>query len=93
MCCFSLSLPKTGGKKASWAAFIDYSAKRQQPAEMSTAVNKQGSGRGTFLSEGKQNRSLSRNFGYLRGTCHSGKPDPSVRDLHRSLEVARCEIL
>lgn len=53
MCCFLLSLPKTGGETASWTAFSDYSAKRQQPAEVSTAVNKQGSGQGDFPQRGE----------------------------------------
>lgn len=90
---FPFLSPKQEVKQPPWAAFIDYSAKRQQPARISTAVNKWGSGWGTFLTEGKQNQGLSRNLGCLRGTCLSGKADPPVRDLHRSLEVTRCEIL
>lgn len=85
--------PKQEVKQPHQAAFIDYSAKRQQHAGMSRAVNKRGSGQGNFLSEGKQNRGLSRNVGCLSGMCHSSKPDPPVRDLHRSLEVTHCEIL
>lgn len=82
MLLFSFSL-----QNMRWTAVIDHSAKRQQPARMRTAVNKWGSGQGTFLSEGKQNWGLIRNFRCHHGTCWSSKADILVRDIRRSLEV------
>lgn len=59
---------------------------------MDISVEKWGSVWGTFPVTGTELRP-QRNFGCLCGTCHSGKPDPLERHLHRSLEITHCEIL